>query len=53
MKCEGGETGRRTGLKILRWQHRAGSIPALRTIFKYPDLLFAEPVTTVSCLMRF
>jgi hypothetical protein len=31
MKCEGGEIGRRTGLKILRWQHRAGSIPALRT----------------------
>ncbi len=25
----GGGTGRRTGLKILRWQHRTGSIPVL------------------------
>ncbi len=28
----GGEIGRRTRLKILRWQHRAGSIPAPGTI---------------------
>jgi hypothetical protein len=27
-----GETGRRKGLKIPRWRHRAGSIPASRTI---------------------
>ena len=26
--CPGGEIGRRKGLKIPRWQHRAGSIPA-------------------------
>ena len=26
--CRSGEIGRRRGLKILRWQHRAGSIPA-------------------------
>ena len=31
----GGEIGRRKGLKIPRWQHRAGSIPALGTIY-YP-----------------
>ena len=30
--CPGGEIGRRKGLKIPRWQHRAGSIPALGTI---------------------
>ena len=28
-KSRGGGTGRRTGLKILRWQHRTGSIPVL------------------------
>ena len=28
----GGEIGRRKGLKIPRWQHRAGSSPALGTI---------------------
>lgn len=30
--CPGGEIGRRKGLKIPRWRHRAGSIPALGTI---------------------
>ena len=34
----GGEIGRRKGLKIPRWQHRAGSIPALGTIFKINSL---------------
>ena len=29
--CRSGETGRRTGLKIQRWQHRAGSTPAFGT----------------------
>ena len=29
----GGETGRRKGLKIPRWQHCAGSIPAPGTIY--------------------
>ena len=31
--CPGGEIGRRKGLKIPRWKHRAGSIPAPGTIF--------------------
>ena len=30
--CPGGEIGRRKGLKIPRWKHRAGSIPAPGTI---------------------
>ena len=30
--CRGGETGRRTGLKIQRGKLHAGSIPALGTI---------------------
>ncbi len=34
----GGEIGRRKGLKIPRWKHRAGSIPALGTIFKINNL---------------
>ena len=29
LRSRGGGTGRRTGLKILRWQHRTGSIPVL------------------------
>ena len=33
--CPGGETGRRKGLKIPRWQHHAGSIPAPGTIIKH------------------
>ena len=33
----GGEIGRRKGLKIPRWQHRAGSIPALGTILYFSD----------------
>ncbi len=28
MRCPDGEIGRRKGLKIPRWQHRAGSTPA-------------------------
>ena len=32
--CPGGEIGRRKGLKIPRLHGRAGSIPALGTIFK-------------------
>ena len=32
--CPGGEIGRRKGLKIPRWQHRAGSSPAPGTIIK-------------------
>ena len=32
--CPGGEIGRRKGLKIPRWKHRAGSIPALGTIYE-------------------
>lgn len=31
--CRDGETGRRTGLKIPRWQHHVGSIPTLGTNF--------------------
>ena len=31
----GGEIGRRKGLKIPRWQHRAGSSPAPGTNHKY------------------
>ncbi len=34
-----GGTGRRTGLKILREQSRAGSIPATRTIFPRGNVL--------------
>ena len=30
-----GEIGRRKGLKIPRWKHRAGSIPAPGTILRY------------------
>ena len=32
--CRSGGIGRRTGLKIPRWQHRAGSSPAFGTNFK-------------------
>ncbi len=32
-RCGRGELGRRKGLKIPRWQRRAGSIPAVRTIW--------------------
>ena len=35
--CQHGGIGRRTGLKIQRWQHRAGSTPAAG-IFLYSDL---------------
>ena len=32
--CQHGGIGRRTGLKIQRWQHRAGSTPAAGIIIK-------------------
>ena len=31
LKCRGGGTGRRAGLKIRWWRHRVGSIPTLGT----------------------
>ncbi len=31
-KCRSGGTGRRTGFKIQRWQHREGSTPSFGTI---------------------
>ena len=42
--CPDGEIGRRKGLKIPRWQHRAGSIPAPGTIFNWApaDLLLGQ-----------
>ena len=40
--CPGGEIGRRKGLKIPRWQHRAGSIPALGTIIIEKSLLISR-----------
>ena len=33
--CRGGEIGRRRGFKIPRWQHCAGSSPALGTILTF------------------
>ena len=30
--CRSGEIGRRTGLKIQRWQHHLGSIPSFGTL---------------------
>ena len=35
LRSPGGEIGRRKGLKIPRWKHRAGSIPAPGTIQLY------------------
>ena len=35
LRSRGGGTGRRTGLKILRWQHRTGSIPVLGMDYIY------------------
>ena len=32
--CQHGGIGRRTGLKIQRWQHRAGSTPAAGIMIK-------------------
>ena len=32
--CQHGGIGRRTGLKIQRWQHRAGSTPAAGIVLK-------------------
>ena len=34
-KCRSGGIGRRTGLKILRWRHRTGSIPVFGTSSLY------------------
>ena len=44
--CPGGEIGRRKGLKIPRWKHRAGSIPAPGTKPLFTTIhqkLFAHP----------
>ena len=42
--CRSGGIGRRTGLKIPRWQHRAGSSPAFGTMsinfFFQPEMFF-------------
>ena len=40
--CQHGGIGRRTGLKIQRWQHRAGSTPAAGIVLKtrFSDLVF-------------
>ncbi len=39
----GGEIGRRKGLKIPRWQHRAGSTPAPGTAKPQAPLLQSRP----------
>ena len=36
--CPDGEIGRRKGLKIPRWKHRAGSTPAPGTIHRFRHL---------------
>ena len=40
--CQHGGIGRRTGLKIQRWQHRAGSTPAAGIMIKtrFSNLVF-------------
>ena len=40
--CQHGGIGRRTGLKIQRWQHRAGSTPAAGIMIKtrFKNLVF-------------
>ena len=40
--CQHGGIGRRTGLKIQRWQHRAGSTPAAGIVIKtrFSSLVF-------------
>ena len=40
--CQHGGIGRRTGLKIQRWQHRAGSTPAAGIVIttRFSDLVF-------------
>ena len=40
--CQHGGIGRRTGLKIQRWQHRAGSTPAAGIMNKtrFSNLVF-------------
>ena len=48
--CLGGGTGRRKGLKIPRWKHRAGSIPALGT--KNTAVNFETVCSIVSGLFR-
>ena len=46
--CQHGGIGRRTGLKIQRWQHRAGSTPAagimIKTRFLNLVFLFFLPI---------
>lgn len=59
--CQHGGIGRRTGLKIQRWQHRAGSTPAagimiktgfLSLVFFY-FLLFSYIEVTKNYLVNF
>lgn len=38
--CQGGGIGRRTGLKIPRWQHLVGSTPTLGTINFFKTIKF-------------
>ena len=40
--CQHGGIGRRTGLKIQRWQHRAGSTPAAGIVIttRFSSLVF-------------
>src|SRR6516165_5616351 len=42
-RCGRGGTGRRKGLKIPRWQRRAGSSPAARTTLRNDLLSVAQP----------
>ena len=41
--CQHGGIGRRTGLKIQRWQHRAGSTPAagIVDLTRFINLVFS------------
>ncbi len=45
--CPGGGIGRRKGLKIPRWKHRAGSIPAPGTIYTLRTLEFSYIINSV------
>ena len=47
--CQHGGIGRRTGLKIQRWQHRAGSTPAAGIVKK---TRFFKPCLFVSYIFR-
>ena len=45
--CRDGEIGRRTGFRCLRWQHHAGSNPALGTSLRPKGLRLAAPLYKV------